>query len=310
VRIWFATNRKQDEKGNYTTAHSTSNSFGHMDIDLAVAQHHSSPKKSTKGLQYVNKSSEQFFEEIEACLAYYRDLGCTPQTLVGLHNYNVGFNDSLVAAAHWHEDLNVAGPTISYSWPSMGKSGNYESDGAAIERSEPEILEFLTQVAVLCGSENVHIVADGTACYGLLRVLQRMAGDQIELKLGQIFLLAPDVDRDLFLDLSWLFSKYSTRTTLYASKVDRDALKSVKRHQAPRAGIFEPYTIVDGIDTVAIPSLETDDLMTEKKTRSYEIVTLFYDMYDLMKSNAPPRRRLHLTKQVDNGKTFWKLRKL
>ena len=64
------------------------------------------------------------------------------------------------------------------------------------------------------------------------------------------------------------------------------------------------------VDTIAIASLETDDLHNEKKSRSYELVTLRYDMYDLMKSNAPPQRRLHLSRQVDDGKTFWKLRKL
>jgi len=143
-----------------------------------------------------------------------------------------------------------------------------------------------------------------------LRVLQRMDAEGVDTQYGQMFLLAPDVDRELFMDLAWLFPKFSTRTTLYASAVDRDTLKSAKRFGAPRAGVFEPYTIVTGIDTVAIPSLETDDFMSEKKTRSYEVVTLFYDMYDLMKSNYPPRRRLHLSKQIDNGRTFWKLRKL
>lgn len=97
---------------------------------------------------------------------------------------------------------------------------------------------------------------------------------------------------------------------MYISQVDRDCKRSVKRHQAPRAGIFEPYTIVDGVDTVAIPSLETDDLSKEKQTQKFEIVTLLYDMYDLMNSNKPPQRRLHLTRQIDDGKPFWKLRKL
>jgi esterase/lipase superfamily enzyme len=302
-----------NEKGEYTTSHDPyTNTFGHMDINLEVAQHHTPPSKKilNQRSQIVKKTESEFVKEIEECLDYFRDLGCTPQILVAFHNYNVGFQDSLIAAAHWSEDLNVAGPTISYSWPSAGKKGKYEPDAASMERSEPEILEFLTKISPLCGSENVHLVTDGTACHGLLRVLQRMASDNIELKLGQIFLLAPDVDQRLFMDLSWLFPKFSTRTTLYASRVDRDCTKSVKRHQAPRAGIFEPYTIVDGIDTIAIPSLETDDLVVEKKTRTYEIVTLFYDMYDLMKSNAPPSRRLHLSKQVDDGKTFWKLRKL
>lgn len=107
VRIWYATNRKMNEKGEYTKNHDTKNTYGHMDIELGVAQHHSPPKKSMAGLKDVKRNENDFFNEIEECLDYYRDLGCTPQVLVALHNYNVGFKDSLVGAAHWHEDLNV-----------------------------------------------------------------------------------------------------------------------------------------------------------------------------------------------------------
>jgi len=311
VPVWFATNRKADPTGVYTTTRDPeNNTYGRMDVEVSVAQNHSLTKKQMQGIQWVKKKEDDFIGELSERLDVFRDLGCTPQILIVLHNYNVGFIESLFAAAHWQEDCNVAGATISYSWPSIGKSGNYEADTASLERSEPEMYDFLNKVSSLCGAENVHLVADGRACQGLIRVFERMALDQVELKIGQLFLLAPDVDRELFIDLSWLFPKYTTRTTLYASDCDRDALKSVKRHQAPRAGIFMPYTIVDGVDTIAISGFETDNLLVEKKTRSYEIVTLFYDMYDLMKSNAPPERRLHLVMQTDGGKDFWKLRKM
>lgn len=310
VRVWYATNRKVNEKGEYTTIRDNLNTFGHMDIPLEVAQHHSPKKSSKKSLQTVTREANAFFDELAECLAHYSDLGITPQVLVALHDYKVDFMESLMEAGHWHEDLKVPGPTIVYSWPSIGKAGSYEPDCATIERSEPEIFDFLTKVSPLCGSTNVNIVSNGAACHGLMRVLQRMSSNQVELTLGQIFLLAPDIDREVFIDLSWLFPKYSTRTTMYVSKVDRDALKSVKRHKAPRAGIFKPLTIVDNIDTVAIANLETNDLHDEKKSQSYEIVTLFYDMYDLMKSNASPQQRLHLSSDVDNGKMYWRLRKL
>jgi esterase/lipase superfamily enzyme len=311
VPVWFCTNRKADPKGEYTKERDPdNNTYGRLDVTVEVAQNHNPSKKQGMEFKYVKKTEELFFKEINERLDTFRKLGCTPQVLVALHSYNVGFVDSLLAASHWQEDLNVAGACITFSWPSIGKSGNYEPDYAGIERSEPEILDFLVKLSASCGAEHVHLLADGMACLGLVRVLQRMATDQLDLKFGQIFLLAPDVDRDLFIDLSWLFPKYSTRTTLYASDCDRDAAKSAKRHSAPRAGLYEPYTIVDGADTVAISGLETDDLMFERKVRSYEIVTLFYDMYDLMKSDAPPSRRLHLSKQIDHGKTYWKLRKL
>jgi esterase/lipase superfamily enzyme len=51
-------------------------------------------------------------------------------------------------------------------------------------------------------------------------VLQRIAANaqtRGKVKFGQVFLAAPDVDRDLFLDLARLYPEHTERTTLYAS---------------------------------------------------------------------------------------------
>lgn len=96
---------------------------------------------------------------------------------------------------------------------------------------------------------------------GLLRALQRIAANaetRGKVKFGQIFLAAPDVDRDLFLELARLYPEHSEPTTLYASKDDLPVHRSATLHDAPRAGYFKPYTVTPGVDTVAVPDLDIE----------------------------------------------------
>jgi hypothetical protein len=68
----------------------------------------------------------------------------------------------------------------------------------------------------------VHVIAHSMGNRGLLRALQRIAanaGTRGKVKFDQVLLAAPDVDRDLFLNLARLYPEHAERTTLYASNV-------------------------------------------------------------------------------------------
>ena len=144
---------------------------------------------------------------------------------------------------------------------------------------------------------------------GLLRALQRIAANaetRGRVKFGQVFLAAPDVDRDLFLDLAGLYPPHSERTTLYASDGDLPVHLSAKLHDAPRAGYFKPYTVAPGVDTIAVPNFDLDLL-----GHSYfaEAAALLHDIYSLMRLDASPSRRQRMTPAVAGDAHFWELGK-
>jgi esterase/lipase superfamily enzyme len=132
---------------------------------------------------------------------------------------------------------------------------------------------------------------------GLLRALQRLAADaelRAGVKFGQIFLAAPDVDRDLFLSLAHLYPQFSDRTTLYASDGDKAVAMSAWLHFGPRAGYFPPVTVAQGVerlDTVAVPDFDLDLL-----GHSYfaQAEALLHDMFDLIRHGTPPAQRQRL----------------
>jgi esterase/lipase superfamily enzyme len=142
---------------------------------------------------------------------------------------------------------------------------------------------------------------------GLLRALQRIAANaetRGKVKFGQVFLAAPDVDRDLFLDLAHLYPEHAERTTLYASNADLAVHLSSRLHDAPRAGYFAPYTVVSGIDTVAVPDFDVDLL-----GHSYfaQAEALLYDIRTLMLDNKAPDKRQRIEIRFHEGKPSWSL---
>jgi Alpha/beta hydrolase of unknown function (DUF900) len=94
--------------------------------------------------------------------------------------------------------------TAFFSWPSRGSVTAYPADEASIEGSEQAITDFLVDFTQNCGAEKVHVIAHSMGNRGRLRALQRIAANAGagEVKFDQVLLAAPDVDRDLFLNLA------------------------------------------------------------------------------------------------------------
>ena len=140
---------------------------------------------------------------------------------------------------------------------------------------------------------------------GLLRALQRLAASaeaEAGVKFGQIFLAAPDVDRDLFLGLAHLYRTFSVRTTLYSSHRDRAVEASAWVHNSPRAGYFPPVTTSEGLDTVLVPNFNLDLLGHAYFAKAEALLN---DMYELMRHDTPPAKRQRLAKKEG----YWKMRR-
>jgi len=235
--------------------------------------------------------------------------GQESHALCFLHGYNTSFEEAAIRAAQLGCDLDVPGPTAFFSWPSRGTLPGYAADEASIEASERAIADFLLDFAGHCGAARVHLIAHSMGNRGLLRALQRIAADteaRGRLKLAQIFLAAPDVDRDLFLDLARFYPAVSERTTLYASAADRAVHASYVVHAAPRAGYFEPFTVAAGVDTVAVPDFDIDLLGHGYFAAAEALLT---DIATLMRHDEPPERRRRIEPIDDGTEHFWRLKR-
>lgn len=322
--VWFGTNRKPNPRGNGFSG-DRHDRVTHGRVEVYVPEAHRFGETGAafwrKLLRFdlrddrlrVQHTEPQernaFFSEIQAAAEAALESGETPHALCFLHGFNVTFEDAAIRAAQIGFDLKVPGATAFFSWPSRGSVTAYPADEASIEGSEQAITDFLVDFTENCGAEKVHVIAHSMGNRGLLRALQRIAAHaetRGKVKFGQVFLAAPDVDRDLFLSLARLYPEHAERTTLYASNGDLPVHLSAKLHEAPRAGYFTPYTVAPGVDTVAVPDFDIDLL-----GHSYfaQAAALLHDMYDLMRHGDPPGKRQRISATVDGGASFWKLRK-
>jgi esterase/lipase superfamily enzyme len=319
--VWFGTNRKPDNSGGFTNERHSLTTRGRVLVHVPEAHRFGETGTSfwkrllrfdlrddNLRIQRVEKrEKDAFFSEIQEAMRAARDSGNQPHALFFIHGYNNSFEDAAIRAAQIGYDLKVPGATAFFSWPSRGTVQAYPVDEATIEASERAITDFLVDFAASCGAEKVHIIAHSMGNRGLLRALQRIAANvetQGKVKFGQIFLAAPDVDRDLFLELARLYPEHSDRTTLYASDGDLPVHLAAKFHDAPRAGYYTPYTVTPGVDTVAVPNFDID-LLGHAYFAQAE--ALLHDIYDLMRHNEPPSKRQRLTPTYHDGDSFWKI---
>lgn len=325
VPVWFGTNRRPEAGGSgFTSERHDRITRGRVNVFVPEAHRFGEIRASLwhrlshldfrphrlRVQEILTQNHNHFLAEIrEVIKEAAEENRRAPQAVFFLHGYNVSFEEAAIRAAQLACDLAVPGVTAFFSWPSRGSVLAYPADEASIEASERAITEFLVDFATLCGAERVHLIAHSMGNRGLLRALQRIAANaetRGRVRFGQIFLAAPDIDRDLFLDLAELYPEHSDRTTLYSSRRDLAVHLSSKFHDAPRAGYFTPYTVAPSIDTIAVPSFNVDLL-----GHSYfaQAAALLHDMFDLLRHGEPPRMRQRLEPLKAEGQSFWQVRR-
>lgn len=319
--VWYGTNRKpveskgtvnnysekRDDKLHYGSANiyiPESHKFGSIGSSLVVRM--ATFTDDRLKLESAAPLSKEDFNGRIRTIMQANEQG-QRQILVYIHGYNTSFEEAAKRAAQIGFDLKVQGVTAFYSWPSISKVDDYTDDEATIETSEPYIIEFLQTLAKNTEAEKVHIIAHSMGNRGLLRSLQRImssAEQDKDIKFGQIFLAAPDVDTQLFKQLATVYPSLSERTTLYVSSADKIVRLSSWFHGAPRVGFAPPVTIVDGIDTVEVSNVDVTAL-----GHGYyaDASPLLYDMHLLLLNNEPPSKRIYLQEAAtEEGKQYWK----
>lgn len=319
--VWFGTNRKPQGNGFSGERHDRI-TRGRVDVHVPEAHRFGETgnpfwkrllrfdlRDDRLRVQNLFKlERDAFFAELQQKLAEARKAGEIGDALFFIHGYKNTFEEAAIRAAQIGVDLK-APATAFFSWPSRGNVAAYPADEASIEASERAITDFLVEFSGNCGADKIHVIAHSMGNRGFLRALQRIAANaqtKGKVKFGQIFLAAPDVDRDLFLDLARLYAEHAERTTLYASRGDWPVWISDKFHDAPRAGYFTPYTVTPGVDTIAVPDFDVDLL-----GHSYfaQAEALLHDIYDLMRNNQNPAQRQRIAPDLHEGTAFWKLRR-
>lgn len=170
--------------------------------------------------------------------------------LLFVHGFYFTFDESLAMAVRIVERSGIHAIPVAYSWPSLAKLSAYGPD---YDRNEWTIDHLQVVIADLVQAippgHVLHIVAHSMGNRAVLWALARLnlSSD----RLGQLIMIAPDVDTELFTDLVRRSGPF-TRRTLYVSRHDLALRASgLLRSSTPRAGdARQQFVVIKEMDTI------------------------------------------------------------
>lgn len=267
VTVWYGTTRQPLEAPTATERYGNLRDgrmhFGTVEVKIPHSHRRGSLGSAWRfvftgedeplSIQRVGELGEDdFWHGVRAQLADV-DAG-ERRVLLFIHGYNNTFSDAALRTAQIWADLELKGLPAFFSWPSGGATLRYTVDEASIDVSERHLSAFLRALAARSGARRLDVIAHSMGNRALLRVVANAANSVADsgIRFGQVFLVAPDVDLELFEQLASAYPKLSERTTLYVSRSDKAVLASETLHRYPRTGAPPPFAHVGRIDTVEV----------------------------------------------------------
>lgn len=241
-----------------------------------------------------------------AASARYRD-----HAFIFIHGYNTSFEYALYRTAQISYDLKFDGAAFAYSWPSGGGVASYTYDRESSGQAEPYLKDFMELVINKSGAKSVSIIAHSMGNQPALQVLRDLRRSKPEgVRISQVILAAPDVDRDNFENIAREIQGLASGITLYAAGNDRALTVSRNFYGGiPRAGDV-PETgplVLPGIDTIDVSATSLDSLGLNHSSYA-ENNTLLQDIAALIGTGTrPPRLRTPALEQVETAKgPYWR----
>jgi esterase/lipase superfamily enzyme len=228
---------------------------------------------------------------------------------VFVHGYNVTFADAARRTAQMKYDLGFDGAPIFFSWPSKGRKDAYTADESDVEWAQPDLKEFLKDVAGKTQARNIYLIAHSMGNRALAKAYIYLISERPELKkiFREVILIAPDIDSDLFKrDIAPALAASSNRITLYSSSKDLSLKTSNKYQDYPRAGDSGPNLLLyDGIETIDATNVNTG------LSGHYHIAdnsSVLADIYHLIRDGKKPAERSGLKAVNTPDGQYWRFK--
>ena len=170
-----------------------------------------------------------------------------------VHGYNIGLERACRDAAVLARRTDFEGRTLLFSWPASRTVITYHKDAGRFAASMPQIFDALDELGRRYGRSNVNIVAHSMGSR-LVRDAVRLI-DMSKGRFGELVLIAPDVDRDAFVDALPDLERLVDDITVLVSNDDRLLLLSQTVNLGARLGQAGGEEI-DGVDVIDVTGLE------------------------------------------------------
>ena len=170
--------------------------------------------------------------------------------VIYVHGYGEPFAKNCRRAALLQHRLELEGRLLLFSWPSTTYL-TYAQDAVDLEASHDNINQLISLVAASVGRENLILMAHSMGSRGIVDALKLR--DDGPPRFNSLVLVAPDIERDVFLEDVHMLQEKASDITVYMSDNDRAMWVSTVVNASGRLGAASEFPIdVQHINVVDI----------------------------------------------------------
>ncbi|MCA0922594.1 alpha/beta hydrolase [Pseudooceanicola nanhaiensis] len=176
--------------------------------------------------------------------------------LLYTHGFYIAFEKGCRRATAFQENAGLSGQMLWFSWPSDGAVLNYTHDEADLYWSVHDLADTIGTMAARFGPGRVNVAGHSLGARGMALALYELAGRQTEVQLGQVALLAPDMDFDLLRRMLPRIRPIVAGLTVYVAERDWPLALSAQLHGYPRLGeAGNPVELLEGVEVIDLSAL-------------------------------------------------------
>jgi esterase/lipase superfamily enzyme len=204
-----------------------------LDLSLLTPLAETAPTYIREELLRVDEVSEADKAEILDQLQQTAD-GHAPVLYV--HGFYISFEKGCRRAVLLQENAALEGRFLWFSWPSDGALTNYTRDEADLYWSVPDLADTIIEMEQRFGPGVVNVAGHSLGARGVVLALYEVANRNPDARLGNVVLLAPDMDFAIFERMLPRFSPIVESVTVYVTSEDKPLALSARVHGYPRLG--------------------------------------------------------------------------
>jgi esterase/lipase superfamily enzyme len=228
--------------------------------------------------------------------------GGTP--VIYVHGYFINFEKGCRRASLLQENADLVGRFLWFSWPSNGALTNYTHDEADLYWSVPDLADAILELERRFGPKGADVAGHSLGARGVVLALYEVAARKPDARLGDVVLLAPDMDFQIFARMLPRISPIVESITVYVTDADRPLAISAQLHGYPRLGeAGNDVTKLQGVEVI-----DLSELPTESPTgHLYHVYSkdVGADLSQLLGEGKTAAQRQNL---VQTGPNSWSLR--
>lgn len=177
-----------------------------------------------------------------------------------VHGYFIGFEKGCRRATLFQQNAALDEKLLWFTWPSDGDVANYTLDEVDLYWSVPDLADAIIELDRRSGTDaSVDVIGHSLGARGVVLALREVAYRKPDIRLGEVVLLAADMDYGIFAKTLPLLLKVAQNITVYVSDDDRPLALSEQLHGYPRLGqAHNDWTLLSGVEVIDLHELPNE----------------------------------------------------